>query len=547
MSVLSAVVKRRLGALALAWLLAVITLMAGMALLGVSGWFLTATALAGAVSFNLFIPSSLVRGFAFIRIVSRYGERVTGHAATLSILSDLRVLVFSRLIPIVPIRGAAMRTGDFVARLTADIEALDMVFLQALLPIGAALVALTSLAVVLGFFLPEAVWIGVGGFAVTTLLVPLILSRLGGAPGTAVVARSADLRMLALDGVDGQADIVALGIQPAIDGDFAKAARSLRAARLAQARWTALGPAAMQFGAGATLVGVLWFGLGAFTAGRISGPLLVGELLAVLASFEASGAVLRGAGRLGGALAASKRVRGLLDAAPAVVEPKKPAPLPAEGVLSVEHIGFAQGERTVLRDLSLTVAPGERIAILGESGSGKSTLLSLLIRLSDPAEGAIRLGGIDIRDVATADLHAHIALLTQETPVFIGTIRDNLRIGSPDADDAALFAALARARLADFVRRLPQGLDSWLGEAGETLSAGQARRLCLARTLLSPARILLLDEPTAGLDPETEAELLGDIVGAAEGRTLILATHAALPMDAVDRIYRLDQGRLAPA
>lgn len=545
MSTVFALIRRRLGRFALAGFLTMLTLLAGMSLLGVSGWFLTATALAGAGAlFNLFIPSSMVRGFSLLRIVSRYFERVSGHAATLSMLSDLRVHVFSRLIPLVPLRNVPARTGDLVARLTADIEALDLVVLQALLPVGAALAAATALGIVLGLVLPDAAWIGVGGFLAVSLALPFAIARFADAPGAAIVARSAELRATALDGVDGHADIVALGIGEAAAARFAETSSELRQARLAQARWTSLAPAAMQLGAGLTLVGVLAIGLGAFAEGRTSGPMLAGALLAVLAAFEASGPVLRGAGRLGAALAASRRLDAVLGGEPAVPEPKAPAHLPADVTLSIDALGATAAGRPVLTDLSLTVEPGARIAIFGESGSGKSTLLRLIIRLADVGAGSIRFGGIDIRDVSTAELHRRIALMTQDAPVFIGTIRDNLRIGAPEADEAALYAALGHARLADFVRALPHGLDTWLGEAGETLSAGQARRLCLARTLLSPADILLLDEPTAGLDAETEAELFADILGSTTGRTLILATHASVPAGTVDRSYRLEGGRL---
>jgi len=224
-----------------------------------------------------------------------------------------------------------------------------------------------------------------------------------------------------------------------------------------------------------------------------------------------------------------------------------PARLPHGGALTIDRVSFGYAERTVLDEVSLEVREGERIAILGESGSGKSTLLGLIVRLADVGKGSIRLAGLDLRDVATADLRAHIVLLTQDAPVFLGTIRDNLRIGSPFADDATLYTALGNARLDEFVRSLPEGLDTWLGQSGETLSAGQARRLCLARTLLSPAEIVLLDEPTSGLDPDMEAEFLGDLIAATEGRTLLLATHAVLPEHAIDRVFRLEAGRLSEA
>lgn len=547
MSLFLPLLLRRSRGFLLALLLAVITLAAGVALLGVSGWFLTGAAITtAAMTFNLFSPSALVRGFSFVRILSRYGERLSGHAATLSMLSDLRAWLFGRLIPLMPQRGLRDRTGDFVARLTADVDTLDMVMLQAILPIGTALLGAAGLTLLLWLSLPEAIPVTLSGFLATALLVPLFLAISGRRVGARAVQASADVRIAALDGIDGHADWVALGATGDIERSFGTAAQTLRTARLGQARRVAFGPAFAQLGAGATLVGTLWFGLSAIEGGRITGPVMVGVLLATLAIFEVTGPVLRGAGRLGSAWAAARRIRSLVEGQPPVRDALTPARLPEDGTLVLDHVryGFSH-DRMVLADLSLTIGIGERIAILGESGSGKSTLLSLIVRLADVEGGSIRLAGLDIRDVAQADLHGHVALLTQDAPVFIGTIRDNLKIGSPFANDATLFTALGNARLDEFVRCLPLGLDTWLGESGATLSAGQARRLCLARTLLSPARILLLDEPTAGLDPDVEAEFLGDLLVATEGRTLVLATHAALPEGAVDRIYRLRRGRLS--
>ncbi|MBZ9935308.1 thiol reductant ABC exporter subunit CydC [Mesorhizobium sp. BR1-1-16] len=549
MKLLLPLVLRRAPGFLLALALSVLTLAAGAGLLGVSGWFLTGAALAGAAGgFELFAPSAAVRGLSFLRIGARYGERMTGHAVTLAMLSELRSTLFARLIPLVPMKGVAGRTGDFVARLTADIEALDMVMLQAVLPLLTACTAAAGLALMLWLTLPEAVPVGVAGFALTALAVPLALVLGGRRIGAATVAASSDLRVAALDAVDGHADLVALGATEAGIARFAEAAAGLRAARLAEARRVALGPALAQLGAGLTMAATLWLGLGALAEGRISGPVLTGVLLAILGLFEVTGPILRGAGRIGSALAASRRVSDIVATVPSIRDPLVPARLPGEGALVIDRVSYGYGiDRPVLADISLEAQPGERIAILGASGSGKSTLLGLIMRLDDVGAGAIRFGGIDIRDAALADLHSHIALLTQDAPVFIGTVRDNLRIGSPFADDATLYTALGNARLAEFVRSLPEGLDTWLGESGATLSAGQARRLCLARTLLSPARLILLDEPTAGLDGETEAEFLGDLLTATEGRTLVVATHAALPRAAVDRIFKFDDGRLVEA
>ena len=338
-----------------------------------------------------------------------------------------------------------------------------------------------------------------------------------------------------LDAVDGHADMVALHAQAQTRAHFERLCGQNAQARQAQACVAARGLWFLQAAAAAVL-GVLWFGLGEHEGGGLSGPLLAGLLLAVMGIFEVAAPIMRGASRLGSAVSAAQRIREVAQCEPDMRDPDAPAALPADGALELDGLRFAYPDGALVLDgVSLRVAPGERVAIQGESGAGKSTLLHLILRLEDPQAGQVRYGGRDARDCAQADWHRRIALLSQDAPVFLGTLRTNLLIGDPSADEAALWRALDAARLGDFVRGLPDGLDAWAGETGSLLSAGQARRLCLARALLSPARVLVLDEPTAGLDAAAEADFLRDLGRAAQGRAVVLATHARLPAGAVDR------------
>ena len=542
---------RRKGGLLLALFCALATVAAGVGLLGVSGWFLTGAFLAGAGSvFNLFAPSALVRGLSFLRIVSRYADRVVGHAATLRLLADLRALVFSALIRLTPRQLARYRSGDLVARMTNDVDALDTIFLFVLAPLATAVVAGAVLTAVLGQWVPAAALVFALALLTACVIVPLWLLRAARKPGAAAQESAAGLRAATLDAVDGHADMVALHAQAETLAHFERLCEASAQARRSQARVAVRGQWFLQVAAGVAVMALLWFGLAAHEAGRIEAPVLAGLLLAVIGIFEVAGPIMRGASRMGSAMSAAARIREVTQCEPDMQDPAGPRPLPHSGALELDGVGFAYPARAagdgvrVLKDINLRIEPGERVAILGPSGAGKSTLLHLILRLEDPQAGQVRFGGCDARACAQADWHRRIVLLSQDSPLFLGTLRTNLLIGNPDADDGALWQALDAARLGDFVRGLPDGLDTWAGETGSQLSAGQARRLCLARALLAPAAVIVLDEPTAGLDGAAEAAFFADLEHAVRGRTVVLATHAALPEGAVHRCHVLRNGRL---
>lgn len=519
--------------LALALLLSLVTLAAGTALLGVSGWFLTATALTAlGVSFNLFAPSAMVRGFSFIRILARYFEKLVGHNATLTLLSDLRRWLFGALFPRLPLADRSLRHGDLVTRMTADIDALDTIFLIAIGPFLAALVLGSAVSAVLFFLLPDAAWIYLGAIAVSVIVIPAILARATKKLGRQTAQAAATLRAHVLGAIAGHDDLVAFGQTGFFANRFDAASQTLARLRNRQGLATAVAAGAVQSVTGIALLAIVLIGLNAVQTGTIDGPVLAGLIFAALGSFEATAVIVRSIGKLGAALASAERLHQVAITPIAIRDPARPVPCPKAGDVAFEGVTFAYpNAEPVIANLSLTLSPGEHIAISGPSGAGKSSLLHLLLRLYDPQFGAIRIDGTDIRDIARADLHAHIALLSQDSPVFLDTVRNNLLIARPDATDAELYTALKSARLQTTIRALPRGLDTILGETGTTLSAGQARRLCLARTLLSPANIVLLDEPTAGLDRETELALFADLPNALAGRTVLLATHALLPQN----------------
>lgn len=534
---------RNRAALVLTLALSLLTLASGVALLGLSGWFITATALttAGAL-FNIIGPSAGVRGLSLLRIVGRYAERYSGHATTLRLVSRTRGWLFERLFGRVPLPQQLSR-ADVVTRLVADLDMLDNVFLVALGPISTAVLTAVAMGVGLAVLLPAAALPFLVLFLAATVLVPIWLLRRSRQDAQVAVAASAKLRSELLDGLDGHRDLVLFGQLRRLVGGTGAEAADLGTARIALGRHAALAGFAVQVLTGAALVAVLLDGLQHFEAGGIDGALLVGVLLAVLASFEASQALVRSVTRLASSIAAAERVMQLAEG-PSERPVTAALSPPRSGRVSLHGVSFAYpGQPPVLRALDLEIAPGERVAITGPSGSGKSTIAALLVRLLEPQSGTCLLDGADLARMDPAEVRRRVAVMMQDAPVFSDTIRDNLRMGNPAATDAELWEALAGVDLADEIRTAG-GLDVLVGEAGLSLSTGQARRLALARTLLCPAEVIVLDEPTAGLDAEAQAQLLNTLGRLGAGRTMIVITHAT-DLSGFDRVLALKAGAWA--
>ncbi|MBN6151229.1 thiol reductant ABC exporter subunit CydC [Xanthomonas sp. AmX2] len=543
------VFRRHRGRLLLTALLLLTTMLAGVGLLGLSGGFLTAAALAGAVGmgsgFNFFSPSAGIRALTFARIASRYGEKLIGHDATLRIARDLRVWFFRRALPLAPARLGASRTGELLARLMSDIGEVDGLAVRALGPL-AALVGVGALGVAAAALIhPPAALLLAALAAAVGIGVPLRVAR-GARPREQRRAQQREtLRTLAYEGLEGAADLAALDAQADWIARVEASAQALRGEDRAQRHRLIAGNALHAACAGVGLLAMLWLALGAARDGAIAAEHAAGLLFLAVALLE----VWAGAGLAWQALqsgrVAAQRLQRIAGQSPPVADPPQPHALPALAELHFDAVAFAwPGEpRRVLDGVELRIAPGERIAIYGDSGSGKTTVSALLLRLWDPLQGAVRYGGVDLRDAAQAQWHRRLAWLPQGAPVFAGTVRDNLRLGAPDAGDDALRQVLADVRLRDWLHEVG-GLDAWLGENGATMSAGQARRLALARALLRDAPLLVLDEPTEGLDVDTAQALLADLAQALGPRSLLLISHDVLPDGVVHRRYRLQQGRL---
>jgi len=278
-------------------------------------------------------------------------------------------------------------------------------------------------------------------------------------------------------------------------------------------------------------------------------PAAITGTFLVVAGFEAVAGLTLAGTQAGHASAAAVRVLAAAEAAPPVPDPAHPAPMPTGSALRFEAVRFRwmADRQDVFDGFSLDIPAGSRGAVLGPSGAGKSTLAALALKVAAPQSGRVLLGGVDIATLTGAAVRARVAWLSQATHLFDDTIRNNLLLARPAADEAALWAALEAAQIAAFVRTLPDGLDAWVGEAGTRVSGGQGRRLALARALLSDAPILMLDEPCSGLDGETERDFMATLNDVAEGRTVILIAHRLTGVERLDRIWRLSAGHAVAA
>ncbi|QGU33065.1 thiol reductant ABC exporter subunit CydC [Thermochromatium tepidum] len=528
-------------------LVALLTLLANVALMAAAGWFLTAMATAGAagVTINYFTPAALIRGSAILRTVGRYGERLINHEATFRLIAGLRVWFYRHLEPLAPARLQQYHSGDLLSRIRADIDALDTLYVRVLIPLAVAGLSLLLFTGFLLFHHPVLALTGLGFWLLAGVGLPLWSQVRGREPGRRIAADEAALRAAVIDGVQGLAELGVYGAAEHQAQRIATLSRDLIAEQGRLSSDQGLTQAGVGLCANLSLWLLLWIAIPLVDDGRLMPPHLAMLALFTLASFESVAPLAPAFQMLGRTQAAARRLFAIVDTKPAVSEPSAPSPRPERFDIEFRDVSFTYpgASRPALSGIRLAVPQGGRVAVIGATGSGKSTLFNLLLRFWTPDAGSIHLGGYDILDFHGDDLRRSIAVVSQHTHLFAASIRENLRIAAPEASQEALESACRVAQIHDFIAGLPEGYDTWVGETGVRLSGGQGRRIAVARALLKDAPILLLDEPTEGLDADTERELMRALDTLMVGRTVLLITHRPAGLDWVDQVLVLDQGR----
>jgi len=534
--------------LALAALLGVLGALATVGLLAGSGYVVDRAAFRpglGAIAGIL----AAVEVLAFLRGPLRYGERLVGHDAAFRSLARWRVWLYDRLEPLAPAGLLGWRTGDVLARVTDDVDALQDLYLRCLLPVGVTVAAATLAVVLVAVVLPVA-----GAALAAALVVALSV-----APAAAVATGTARGREAELRGRLGAEVVDVLRAAPELLA-FGRDAEALAAVEATDRELTAIARRrAWSTGAsgaivtaclGAAVTAVLALGVEAVHSHHMAPVMLAVLPLAAVGAFETVPAVATAALRARDVVAAGRRLLDLASIPVPVVDPEVPSALPPGCPQIAVHdarLRYAPDLPWALDGMDLDVAPGAHVGLVGASGAGKSSLVHALLRFWPLQEGSASLGGVPLDALRQADVRRAIALVDQDAHVFAGTIRQNVTLGRPKATEAEVDDALKRAQLADWVATLPDGVNTQVGEEGAQISGGQRRRIALARALLTGAPVLVLDEPTAGLDQESGAQLVAGIVEDARtrGKSVVLVTHRAGDLGHLDLVVVMENGRVA--
>ena len=533
------------GWLALGVLAGIARLLGNIGLMAASGWFVAAMGVAGAVGGTLdyFTPAALIRAFAILRTGGRYAERVLTHDATLRVISGLRVWLFARLerLPLATLGG--LHSADVANRLKTDVDRLDGFYLRILAPLAVALVGAIGLVAWLASHSGRLAAVETLLLVLAGVAVPLILLPRMTALGRARVRDSALLTEMAVDFLQGMPELAAFNALPVRLDALAAKSRGVVEAQRRLGRAGAITQAALVLGSNLALWLAVAIAVPLVRSGAMNGPDLVMLALAAMAGFEAVAPAPIALFELGAAAEAISRVFALADAAPTAspLPTRQPMPTRCDIVLSGVGLGYADTSATAGPTLDLRIPRGRRVAIRGMIGAGKSILILRLTGLLPVTTGRIEIDGQPVETYDPEALRACFSVAPQTPGLLGGSIRETLSLGAPDASEAAMWQALALAQLKDVVAALPFGLDTWVGQAGITLSGGQARRLSIARAVLRQAPVLILDEPGEGLDEATYAQLLSAVLTAMAGRTIILVTHSEIGLDLMDDIVTLDR------
>ncbi|NTZ50030.1 heme ABC transporter ATP-binding protein/permease CydC [Citrobacter gillenii] len=539
--------KRHKWMLTLGIILAIITLLASIGLLTLSGWFLSASAVVGVTgiySFNYMLPAAGVRGAAITRTAGRYFERLVSHDATFRVLQHLRIYTFSKLLPLSPAGLARYGQGELLNRIVADVDTLDHLYLRVISPLVGAFVVI--MVVTLGLsVLDLTLAITLGGIMLLTLFIlPPLFYQAGKRTGQNLTHLRGQYCQQLTSWLQGQAELTIFGASVRYRAQMEATELQWHEAQRRQSELTALSQALMLLIGALAVIVMLWMASGGVGGNTQPGALIALFVFCALAAFEALAPVTGAFQHLGQVIASALRITELTEQKPEVTFPDAGSTVSEPITLTLRDVCFSYpGQaQNALDTLSLQAKPGEHVAILGRTGCGKSTLLQLLTRAWNPQHGEILFNDRPISTLSESTLRQSISVVPQRVHLFSATLRDNLLLAAPQASDDALSEILCRVGLEKLLE--DDGLNAWLGEGGRQLSGGELRRLAIARAVLHDAPLMLLDEPTEGLDATTESQMLELISDVMRDKTVLMVTHRLRGLSRFNQIIVMDNGHI---
>jgi ATP-binding cassette subfamily C protein CydC len=543
-------------------LLSSITILASVALMGTSAWLISTAAIATSVA-DLGVSTVGTRFFGITRAIFRYLERLVSHDVTCRLLAKLRIWFYEKLEPLAPARLMNFRAGDLLARIIGDVETLENFYVRVVSPPLTAILVGTFTAIFLASFYPLLAPVYLTFYLSLGLFLPILAQTTSRASAEQTISLRADLNTRLVDGIQGMADLIAYGRADERLAQIASNSTHYGNAQRRMARVTGIHSALGTLLTNLGMWSVLYFTIPQVINGNLPGPMLASLTLLTLASFEAVIPLPLAAQMWNSAREAANRLFEVVDTEPVISEQlsvsseqlsvsseqlsviSEQSPI-TNYQLQITNLSFTYPTQTTpaLQHLTFNLQPSTSIAIVGPSGAGKSTIANLLLRFWDYKVGDITLGGESLKALNQDEVRERCGYVSQNTYFFNTSIYENLRFARRKVTRAEVEAACKSAQIHDFIMSLPKGYDTMIGEQGLRLSGGERQRLAIARALIKDAPILILDEPTANLDPLTEQQVLETLFKVMKQKTSLLITHRLIGLENVNEILVMNHGQI---
>ena len=521
------------------------TVAAGVGLLGTSAYLIASAAFHPSIA-ELSVAVVGVRFLGISRGVFRYLDRLVSHHVNFRLLSILRIWFYDCLKLLAPARLIHYQRGDLLSRAIGDIDTLDQFYVRAVSPVISAIFATVGFSMLVGSWNVRLGWILAAGLSVTSFVLPALVYIFSRGPAKQLVDQRAILSQTMLDTLRGAAEIIVFQQQEEELTQINRVSLQTNRAQVGLAHSQGLSNGMNAVLTQGTVALMLLVGIPLVRTGELDGIMLAVIVLITMASFEISIPIAQAAQFWESSLQAARRLFEMADQQPAIIEPVIPVSVPEKPNILIRNLSFQyHGNLPLAADhLNIDIPYGRKIALVGENGSGKTTILNLLMRFWDCQPGEILIDGIPVQEFSPKELRQRIGYVSPGGAIFQTTLRQNLLLANPGALDADLLRVLDCVQLGEWVQTLPDGLDTWLGASGLTISGGQLQRIQLARGLLMDAPIYLLDEPTTHLDVETENRLISLFRSIFQNRSLVWVTHRLVGLDWLNEILVLDNGRV---